>query len=104
ERDRNKLIKQVTDSDPMPLHRALSGVPRDLETIIHKAIEREPERRYQKAEELAEDLRRFLADRTIQARRATRWERLQRWARHNPLVAASLAGVITMFLTAFALV
>ncbi|HEV3345117.1 MAG TPA: serine/threonine-protein kinase, partial [Pirellulales bacterium] len=97
ESDRNKLIKQVTAGGATPLRRARKGVPRDLETIIHKAIEHEPERRYQKAEELAEDLRRFLADRTIQARRATLWEEGQRWARRNPAVA-SLLGVVALLL------
>jgi WD40 repeat protein/serine/threonine protein kinase len=95
--DRNKLIKQVTASDVTPLRRVKQGVPRDLETIIHKCIEREPESRYQKAEDLAEDLRRFLADRTIQARRATIWEQTWRWARRNPSVAG-LLGVVTWLL------
>jgi serine/threonine protein kinase len=90
ERDRNKLIREVTTGEPLPLGRVRKGVPRDLETIIQKATDREPERRYQKAEELAEDLRRFLADRTIQARRATVWEQTLRWARRNPAVAGLL--------------
>jgi WD40 repeat protein len=80
------------------LGRAKKGVPRDLVTIIHKAIEHEPERRYQKAEELAEDLRRFLADRSIQARRATLWEQMERWARRNRGVAAALAVIALLLL------
>ena len=104
ETDRNKLIMQVTTSEPPPVGRVRSGVPRDLETIIHKATEREPARRYQKAEELAEDLRRFLEDRPIKARRISTVERLARWRRRNPMIAVSLAAVACIFLTAFVLV
>jgi WD40 repeat protein/serine/threonine protein kinase len=97
EKDRPKLIKLVTTGEVTPVGRVRKGVPRDLETIIHKAIEREPERRYQKAEDLAEDLRLFLADRTIKARRATVWEQTRRWARRNPAVAG-LLGVVAVLL------
>jgi WD40 repeat protein len=83
--------------EPKPLSRVRSGVPRDLETIIHKSIEREPARRYQKAEDLTEDLRRFLEDRPVRARRASNLERVARWARRNPAVA-SLLGVVTMLM------
>jgi WD40 repeat protein/serine/threonine protein kinase len=93
ERDRNKLVKQVTTTEPQPVGQVRTGVPRDLETIIHKAIEREPARRYQKAEELAEDLRRFLEDRPVRARRASNLERMALWARRNPAVAGLLSVV-----------
>jgi WD40 repeat protein/serine/threonine protein kinase len=104
ERDQNKLVKQVTTSEPPPVGRVRPGVPRDLETMIHKAIDRDPARRYQKAEELAEDLRRFIEDRPVKARRISSAERLARWARRNPMVALSLAGVIGVFVAAFVLV
>jgi WD40 repeat protein/serine/threonine protein kinase len=104
EPDRNKLVKQISTSDPTRVGRLRKGVPRDLETIIHKAIEREPGRRYQKADDLAEDLRRFLEDRPIKARRASSVERLARWGRRNPTVATSLAGVAAAFVAAFLLV
>src|SRR5262249_2285568 len=67
-------------------------VPRDLETIILKAIEREPKRRYQSAEALAEDLRRFLAGEPILARPVTVGERLVKWARRKPAIAALAAA------------
>ncbi len=50
-------------------------MPRDLVTIVHKAIEREPAHRYPTAGELMSDLQRFLDDEPIQARRQTQWER-----------------------------
>ena len=62
-------------------------VPRDLETIVHKAIERDPAHRYATAGELADDLQRFLDDEPIQARRQTQLERYRRWARRNPGIA-----------------
>jgi WD40 repeat protein len=104
ERERNRLIKQVTTSEPARLDRLCRAVPRDLSTVIHKAIEREPGGRYQKAEELAEDLRRFLEDLPVNARRISSVERLTRWARRNQGIAASLAGVAAIFLTGFLLV
>jgi eukaryotic-like serine/threonine-protein kinase len=102
ERDRNKLIKLVTTTEPPRLGKLRSGVPRDLETIIHKAIAPEPAHRYQKAEELAEDLRRFLEDRPIRARRTSSVERMARWARRNPAVA-SLLGVVAVLLLAISI-
>jgi WD40 repeat protein len=104
EKERNKLIKQVTGGEPEAVGRVRKGVPRDLETIIHKATDREPARRYQKAEELADDLRRFLDDQPVRARRISSVERVTRWARRNPGVASSLASVVAIFLTAFVLV
>ena len=80
------------------------GLPRDLETICLKCLEKDPARRYATADDLAHDLRNFLDNRAIRARRLTRVEKLARWCRHNPLVAISLAGVVGVFLTAFVLV
>src|SRR5439155_23430669 len=68
--DRAKLIQQVTEYHPVPLRKLDSHIPRDLETIVLKAGAKEPAARYQSAGELAEDLRRFLAETPIRARRA----------------------------------
>ena len=57
----------------MPLRKVNRQTPRDLATVIHKAIEAEPKRRYQTAEELADDLQRFLRDEPIRARHVTVW-------------------------------
>ena len=62
-----------------------------------KAIEKDPERRYASAEAMAEDLRRYLDDETVRARRTTAVERYSRWARRNPGVAV-LGGVLTAVL------
>lgn len=92
ETDRGRLIRQITDAAPPPPRQLNPAIPRDLETIVLKAISRELPHRYQQASELAEDLGRWLEDRPIRARRARWGERLWRWSRRNRL-AASLAGV-----------
>ena len=97
ESDRNQLIKQVTTSEPARLERLNRAVPRDLVTIVHKAIERDPARRYPTADALAADLRRYLADEPIQARRQTQLDRSVRWTRHHPGIAV-LCGVLTTVL------
>jgi eukaryotic-like serine/threonine-protein kinase len=97
EKDRHKLIKQVTTGEPTPLDKVRREIPRDLVTIVQKSIAREPARRYATAEELAADLQRFLDDEPILARRQTPVERYVRWARHNPGIAA-LSGVLAVVL------
>ena len=98
-KERNRLIKQLTTEEPARLDRVNPEVPRDLVTIVHKAIERDPSHRYRTAGELMSDLQRFLDDEPIQARRHTHWERSRRWARRNPGVAglgAALAALLVM--------
>jgi WD40 repeat protein len=93
-KDRNQLVKQVTMEEPRRLERLAPGVPRDLATIVHTAIAKEPARRYQTAGELAADLQRFAEDRPIRARHIGAAERMWRWSRRNPLVASLAAAVV----------
>ncbi len=97
EKERKRLIKKVTTEEPARLDRLNRAVPRDLVTIVHKAIERDLAHRYPTAGELEADLKRFLDDEPIQARRQTQVERLVRWARRNPGIAV-LGGVLTAVL------
>ena len=76
-----ELMKQLADGTPVPPSRVNPAVPRDLETIVLKALSREPDRRYATAGEMAADLRAFLDDRPIRARRETLAGRLARWCR-----------------------
>ncbi|HZW30966.1 MAG TPA: serine/threonine-protein kinase, partial [Isosphaeraceae bacterium] len=92
--DRYRLLDRVCGGEPPPLRAHAPRVPRDLETIIQTAIAREPARRYDGAGALAEDLRRFLQGRPILARRASLPERITRWCRRNPWVAASLVLLV----------
>jgi tetratricopeptide (TPR) repeat protein len=93
EPNRARLIKRVTHELPPSPRKLQPQVPRDLETIVLKAIAKEPAQRYASAEEMADDLRRFLADRPIKARRTSGAERLWRWSRRNPALAVSLSSL-----------
>src|SRR5262249_3708708 len=68
--------------------------PHDLETIVLKAIARDPAHRYQTARDMADDLKRFIDDRPVKARRISGAEKLWRWCRRNPLVAGLAAGLV----------
>lgn len=103
ETDRRKLIKQVTTAAPVRLRLLDALIPRDLETIVHKAIERDPAQRYQTAGELAADLQRYLGDEPIRARRISPVTRFTRWCRRNPVVA-SLTSAIAVLITTAAVV
>ena len=96
EKERNRLIKQVTEAEPDPLGKLNRQVPQDLETIVHKAIDKDPAQRYASAAALAEDLQRFIDDEPIQARRVSDAERLWRWSRRHKAVAALLATLATV--------
>ena len=67
-RDRQELLRRILDEEPASPRRSNPAIPRDLETIILKAMEKEPSARYASARELADDLRRFLDDQPIQVR------------------------------------
>jgi serine/threonine protein kinase/WD40 repeat protein/tetratricopeptide (TPR) repeat protein len=97
ESDRNKLVKQVMHDEPVRPRKLNARVPRDLETVVLKAIARDPAHRYATAADFATDLQRFMDDEPILARRQTQLERYWRWARHNPGIAV-LGGVLTLVL------
>jgi tetratricopeptide (TPR) repeat protein len=92
--DRQALMRRVMSEEPEPLDKLVPHLPRDLATIVRKAMAREPVERYPTAAALAEDLQRFLDDRPIRARRITAAEQAWRWARRNPAVAALAAGLL----------
>jgi len=110
EKERNRLIKQVTNEEPVRLVKLNRQLPQDLETIVHKAIDKDPRQRYASAGALAEDLQRFIDDEPIKARRVSPTERLWRWCKRNPALAASSAiaaaglAAVTVFASLFALV
>lgn len=98
----NLLLQQIQSSDPRAPRAIEVSVPRDLETICLKAMEKLPENRYQTAQAFAEDLRRYLNGEPLLARPISRIERLWRKARRNPalttaiLVAGISLGVATL--------
>jgi len=97
--DRSELLRKIAHDEPAPLRKLNPTAPADLETIVHKAMAKEPQDRYSTAQELADDLRRFLESRPIAARRPTLVERGVKWCkRHKPVVAA--AAVLLLLATA----
>jgi tetratricopeptide (TPR) repeat protein len=85
-------VVQVLHNEPVTPRRLQPKVPRDLETICLKCLEKEPSKRYASAAEMAADLRRFQAGESIHARPAGMGERAIKWARRRP-AAAALLGV-----------
>jgi eukaryotic-like serine/threonine-protein kinase len=100
ELDRVRLLHRVASHDIPAPRSIVPGLPRDLETIILRAIAYDPKARYETAAALAEDLGRFLDGRPIQARRASKLEHLIRWGRRNPALAALTATSIILGLIA----
>jgi serine/threonine protein kinase/WD40 repeat protein len=96
ESDQARLMRRVVQEEPPRPRWYDRRVPRDLETIVLKAMAKEPGRRYQTAEEMATDLRHFLADEPIRARRSSWPERLLRLGRRNPVVAGLSAAVVVL--------
>ena len=91
-----ELIDKVIHDAPDPPRKLDPKLPRDLETIVLKAIAKEPGDRYPTAEALGEDLRRFLEDRPMLARRSTPVEQFWRWCRRNPWLAAANITAATL--------
>jgi serine/threonine protein kinase len=89
-----ETMQQLMAQDPVPPRRLQAFVPRDLETICLKCLQKDPRKRYASALALAEDLRRYLAGEPIQARPAGPAERLWRWCLRYPVPASLLAGTV----------
>jgi Tfp pilus assembly protein PilF len=92
-RDRQALLRQIAQEEPLLPRRVDPMIPRDLETIVLKAMDKEPIRRYATAQELALDLHRFLEDKTIHARRPNAAERAAKWSRRHRAVLLAAATV-----------
>jgi serine/threonine protein kinase/Tfp pilus assembly protein PilF len=94
--DRQELLRQLTLEEPQTIRRRNPHVPTDLETIVQKAMSKEPEARYATAKELAEDLRRFVELKPIRARRPTLRDRAIKWTRRHTAVVASAVIVLVL--------
>ncbi len=94
-----ETLMQVRWNEPVAPRQLQPGLPRDLEVICLKCLEKHPERRYASAELLAEDLGRFIAGRPIEARPPAWYERGAKWCRRNPWRATATGLASLTFLT-----
>jgi serine/threonine-protein kinase len=94
-------LEQVRSQEPVPPGRLHLGLPRDLQTICLKCLQKDPARRYARAAELAEDLARFLKGEPIKARPASQLERAGKWVRRKPAAAGLLSVSVTAVLAIF---
>lgn len=93
------LIVQILRDEPPRPRKLNSRVPRDLETICLKCLEKEPNRRCPTAREVAEELRRFLRGESVLARPVSRLEKAWRWCKRNPVVAGMSAAIFATLIT-----
>ncbi len=94
ETDRARLLDRIRNSAPESPRALRPDVPRDLETIVLKAIDPLPRARYRSAVALADDLQRYLDNRPIAARPPWWWDRTFKWARRSPAIAALCAALV----------
>jgi tetratricopeptide (TPR) repeat protein/serine/threonine protein kinase len=93
--DRQELLRQIAFEEPKAPRRVSKAIPAELETVVLKAMEKNAADRYATAKELADDLRRWLADEPIRARPAGLVRRLRKWGRRHPAVVAAMAAALT---------
>jgi serine/threonine protein kinase/Tfp pilus assembly protein PilF len=104
--ERQEVLRQIDREDLRPPRSLNPAVPADLEIIVLKALVKELDGRYATAQELADDLRRFLEDKPIRAKRPTAWQRVRKWMRRHqgPVVTAGVAAALVLLTVVLALV
>jgi serine/threonine protein kinase len=100
--DRQELLRQIAFEEPKAPRRIDKSIPAELETIVQKAMAKGPAERYATAQEMADDLRCFLDDKPIRARRPTLGQRLGRWSRRHQAVVRSAVAVLVLAVIALA--
>jgi hypothetical protein len=101
--DRQEVLSRVASAEPVSPRKLERFIPRDLETVVLKAMEKDPARRYSTAKELADDLRRFLGHEPVRATRATLGQRVRKWGRRHPAVVRSGAAPLVLVAAASSL-
>ncbi|MDB6134559.1 MAG: repeat-containing protein [Verrucomicrobiales bacterium] len=90
----DSILLQLRETEPVPPRRLNPTVPRDLETICLKCLEKSPQRRYASAAAVAADLKRFQNGQHLEARPVSAWGKVVRWCRHRPGVAGLVAALL----------
>ncbi len=93
-----ETMRQVCEVEPVPPRQLNPQVPRDVETLCLKCLEKEPAKRYGSAAELAEDLGRYERGEPVRARPVGRLERSWRWCRRNPALATLTTGAVALLI------
>ncbi len=101
--DRQEILSRIAFEEPAPPRRINPEVPRELETILLKVMSKEPESRYATAQDLADDLGRFLEHKPIRAKRPTLRERAVKWSRRHPAYVAFAFILLAVGATALAI-
>jgi tetratricopeptide (TPR) repeat protein/tRNA A-37 threonylcarbamoyl transferase component Bud32 len=96
------ILERVLERPPLPPSKINPGTPRDLEVICLKCLAKEPTRRYESAQALADDLGRYIEGDPIVGRPVSAWERAWKWARRRPSRAAALAALSVALITLLA--
>jgi hypothetical protein len=94
--DPRELVDRIAHEEPRPPRSVDRAIPKELEVIVLKALAKAPAERYTTAQELADDLRRFLEDQPIRARRPSFLDRATKWARQQRGVAVSALGLLLL--------
>ncbi len=98
--ERQELMHQMAFDEPRRLRHFDRRIPPELETIVLKALAKDPADRYATAQDLADDLSRYLQDRPILARRPTLWQAVRKWARRHRAVVGSACAMLGLSLVA----
>ena len=103
--DRAELLHKILQEEPTPIRKINPTIPKELATIVHKALERDLNSRYSTASQLADDLRRFLEERPIKARPPTMSDRFRKWSRRNKGIVRSavIFGSFTLLILGLAM-
>jgi serine/threonine protein kinase len=101
-RSREEVLRQIAFEEPRPPRGLNKSIPAELETIVLKAIAKNPEERYATAQELADDLRRFMEDKPIKAKRPSLRQRAAKWARRHKTVVRAAMVVLALAVVALA--
>ncbi|HEV3146619.1 MAG TPA: tetratricopeptide repeat protein [Gemmataceae bacterium] len=94
--DRQELLRQIAFEEPRRPRRVHKAIPPELETIVLKAIEKNPAERYDTAQHMADDLQRYLEDKPIRAKRPTLLHRARKWSRRHKALVWSVGVVLTL--------